>query len=131
VPSWLTPFLLGVAVSVVGGLIVTIVWYRARPRLQAREEDRLEERMLSAFLEMVTEVNPHEKLTVPVHVRSAAATAGIRDPDPVLRRLVRKGHLAKTYRDDLDYYNLTPERRQRAYDLRPSRPNLWQLLSGK
>ena len=100
-------------VGVVAGLLVAAIWHFTKPHLQARTEAREEERLLRAFLEMATEANPHEKLTVAISSSEAADRASIRDLDPVLDRLVRKDHIRpdQTFRN---HYNLTFEGRQRA-----------------
>ena len=102
-----------IIVGVVVGLLVAAIWHFAKPRLQARAEAREEERLLRAFLEMATEANPHEKLTVAISSSEAADRANIRDLDPVLDRLVRKDHI-RPDQTFPNHYNLTFEGRQRA-----------------
>ena len=101
-----------IIVGVVVGLLVAAIWHFAKPRLQARAEAREEERLLRAFLEMATEAGPHEKLVVAISSGEAADRANIRDPDPVLDRLVRKDHLRpdQTYPN---HFHLTFEGRRR------------------
>lgn len=107
------------------------VWFfeplkaRVRRYWQTWHIKRQEERLLWAFLVLATEVSPNEKQAAPVYAREAAKRAGLRDPEPVLDRLVHNDHI----RPDTVYprhFHLSYAGRERANAVRPS---LWELLS--
>jgi len=82
------------------------------------KQDKDEERLLRALIEMATEVDEHDKLSVPLSASRAATQAKLRDPEPVLERLVGKDHICH----DPDYpnhYRLCPVGRNRAQSKLP------------
>ena len=110
--------LVGAASAVLGGLLLEPLRSWVRRYWQARQKDRQEERLLRAFLDMARG-HPNGTLAAHLSARTAAARAKLREPDPVLKRLVSKDHI----RPDRVYprhYSITFEGRARA-----SRPRRW------
>ena len=96
-----------------GGLLLAPLLAWTRRYWRAAAENRQEERLLRAFLEMAQDVSPNEIGAARLSARAAAIRANLRDPDPVLHRLVRKDHI----RPDTEYprhYTISSKGRARA-----------------
>jgi hypothetical protein len=110
--------IVGAAASVAAGLLLAPLLSWARRYWRAAAENRQEERLLRAFLEMAQDVRPNEILAARLSARAAATRANLRDPDPVLDRLVRMDHI----RPDSEYprhYTISLKGRTRALASRP------------
>jgi hypothetical protein len=113
VPRWVELIIVGAAASVAGGLLLAPLLAWTRRYWRAAAVNRQEERLLRAFLEMAQDVSPNEIGATRLSARAAAIRANLRDPDPVLDRLVRKDHI----RPDIEYprhYIISSKGRARA-----------------